>query len=104
MTFGIFISVDDSFNVFSPNGRSCTCNELLEMVELLQWFLYSGTLFRSKLYTSAMEHQVISCNAISVASDIWYPLLNSSEVDLISKDGENLPTAALVTGIFVAFC
>ena len=47
---------------------------------------------------------MVSCNAISVASDIWYPLLNSSEVDLISKDGENLPTAAPVTGIFVAFC
>ena len=47
---------------------------------------------------------MVSCNAISVASDIWYLPLNSSEVDLISKDGENLPTAAPVTGIFVAFC
>ena len=42
---------------------------------------------------------MVSCNAISVARDTWYPLLNSSEVDLIGKDGENLPTAAPVTGI-----
>ena len=73
------------------------------MIELPKGYFYSGTLLRSTLYASATEHQMVSCNDVSVASDIWYPLLNSAEVDLISKDGENLPTAAPVTGIFVAF-
>ena len=56
------------------------------------------------MYASAMELQAVSCNAISLASDSLYPLLNSSEVDPIRKDRENLPMAAPVTGIFVAFC
>ena len=47
---------------------------------------------------------MVSYNAVSIASDIWYPLLNSFEADLVSKDGENVPTAAPVSGILVAFC
>ena len=47
---------------------------------------------------------MVSCNVVSIASDIWYPLLNSFEADLISKDGENLPKAARVSCILVAFC
>ena len=57
MAFGIFISVDDSFNVLSPNGRSCTTLALV--MNSKKWLSFSSG---SLLHRGSVIGKVIGCD------------------------------------------